>query len=473
MKRKLLKLEQLARRLEPTQAERKASRDQVVGYAEIFLNKIEREKAFHYESDKGIGLLSSPVEERPMPIKKVIQLIRKNVDNQSINPASGGHLGYIPGGGIYYSALGDYLAAVTNRYAGVFYAGPGAVRMENMLTRWVAELIGFPRSSAGNLTSGGSVANLISICTARDAKFINSRNVTNSVIYLSSQSHHSLEKAIRIAGLRECILRYVPMDALYRMDAGQLAKRINEDKSAGLNPFLVIATAGSTDVGAIDPLHKIASIAKRNKLWFHIDAAYGGFFMLTREGKEKLKGIEKADSLVVDPHKGLFMPYGIGVVLIRNKKQMNATHYYEAHYMQDALSSNEESSPADLSPELSKHFRGMRMWLPLKLHGVKPFRSCLEEKLLLAKYFYREIKKLGFETGEVPDLSVVAYRYVPKKGKADAFNRKLMDIVQRDGRVYISSTTLNGNFMLRLACLNFRTHLYHVDLLLSILGRNI
>jgi glutamate/tyrosine decarboxylase-like PLP-dependent enzyme len=204
-----------------------------------------------------------------------------------------------------------------------------------------------------------------------------------------------------------------------------------------------------------------------------VDAAYGGFFMLTREGREKLRGIEKSDSLIVDPHKGLFLPFGIGIVLIKNKKQMAATHYYQANYLQDTLSATDESSPADLSPELTKHFRGMRMWLPLQLHGLKPFRACLEEKLMLAKYFYAEIKKLGFETGPAPELSVVIYRFLPKKGNANGFNKKLMETVQKDGRVFISSTLLNGNFMLRFACLSFRTHLRHVDTLLSILRENV
>ena len=191
--------------------------------------------------------------------------------------------------------------------------------------------------------------------------------------------------------------------------------------------------------------------------------------MLTKEGKGKLKGIESGDSLVVDPHKGLFLPYGLGVVLIKSKKLMAATHYYQANYMQDTLSTKDEASPADLSPELSKHFRGLRMWLPLKLHGVHPFRFCLEEKLLLAKYFFQEISKLGFETGYTPDLTVVTYRYIPERGDVNQFNKKLMTSVQKDGRVYISSTMLNGNFTLRFACLSFRTHLHHVDILLSIL----
>lgn len=390
-----------------------------------------------------------------------------------MNPASGGHLGYIPGGGIYYSALGDFLADITNRYAGVFFASPGAVRMENMLIAWFAEILGYPKNAAGNLTSGGSIANLIAIVTARDAKGTNSKKITESVIYTSNQAHHSVQKAIRIAGLGECVLRYVKQDAAYRIISGELEKQIEEDKKNGLTPFMIIASAGTTDVGAIDPLDEIGDIAQRHQLWFHVDAAYGGFFILTTEGKKKLKGIEKSDSITIDPHKGLFLPYGLGSVLIKDAGKMKDSHSYLANYMQDTLSSVDELSPADLSPELSKHFRGLRLWLPLKLHGTKPFIACLEEKLLLAKYFYQEIQKLGFEVECEPELSVVTYRYIPKNGDPNLFNKKLVEEVQKDGRVFITSTMLNGKFTLRLAILAFRTHLKTIDLTLKILKETV
>ena len=473
MKETLLRLEKISRILEPDATERKAARDKVISYTEDFLINIEKRKAYISTAEKGAGILNSPIEEKGTGVVEAIKLLKENVDKPGLNPASGGHLGYIPGGGIYYSALGDYMADVFNRYAGVFFASPGAVRMENMLIAWMNKVVGYPKSAVGNLTSGGSLANLMGIVTARDAHKIGVRNIERSVIYLSKQAHHSVEKAIRIAGLKECIIRYVPLDEKYSIIPKALTKLIAADRKNKLNPFLVIASAGTTDVGAVDPLSEIGDIAHKHKLWFHVDAAYGGFFILTKEGKKKLAGIEKSDSLVIDPHKGLFLPYGLGVVLVKEKKHLNASHFYQANYMQDTLSHNEELSPADLSPELTKHFRGLRLWLPLKLHGVKPFRACLEEKLLLAKYFYTEIKKLGFECDLSPELSVVVYRYVPKKGDADAFNKKLLDAVVVDGSVFISSTMLNGKYTLRFACLAFRTHLKTVDTLLKTLKENV
>src|SRR6185369_11576613 len=174
-------------------------------------------KAFNISDAKGIGLLDSPISEEGIGIDEAISLIRDNVDTPGLNPASGGHVAYIPGGGIYYSALGDYLADVFNRYAGVFYASPGAVRMENMLIRWMGGIVGYPSDAAGNLTTGGSLANLIAIITARDAQNIKAKDIERSVIYLSEQAHHSVDKAIRIAGLGECIVRHIPLDGKYRI----------------------------------------------------------------------------------------------------------------------------------------------------------------------------------------------------------------------------------------------------------------
>lgn len=467
MRDKLLELEQLARQLEPSPLQRDEVRQHVISYSENFLNNIESLKAYETSAGKGEGLLDSPISEEGIGIDAAIELVRTNVDTPGLNPASGGHLAYIPGGGIYYSALGDYLADVFNRYAGVFYASPGAVRMENMLIRWMCDLVGYPAEAGGNLTTSGSLANMIAVVTARDGRNIKSADVPRSVIYLSRQTHHSIDKAIRVAGLGECIIRYIDLDDRFRMLPRDLAEKIKSDKAAGLDPFLVVASAGTTDVGAIDPLTEIGAIAKESGCWYHIDAAYGGFFILTDEGKEKLRGLELADSLIIDPHKGLFLPYGLGVVLVKNVGDLARSYSFNANYMQDAFSAQDEISPAEISPELTKHFRGLRLWLPLKLHGVAPFRACLEEKLLLAKYFYAEVKKLGFESDLEPDLSVVTFRYVPSSGDADEFNKRLMNKTIEDGRVFVSSTKLNGRFTMRFACLSFRTHLKMVDMLLE------
>ncbi len=470
---KILELEKTSRLLEPDAQQRKTVRDSVVNYTEGFINDIETIPAYTEGRKASEVFLNSPITEEALALPEIISMLKTGMDEPALNPASGGHLGYIPGGGIYYSALGDYWADITNRYAGIFFAGPGAVRMENMLIKWTSELAGYPSNSVGNLTSGGSIANLSAIVTARDHKQITSEKIKKAVIYLSSEVHHCIFKAIRIAGLAECVTRHLPLDEGYRIKSAELERLIIEDKEKGLIPFLVVASAGTTDTGSVDPLTAIGEIAKQHGLWYHVDAAYGGYFLLTDYGKKTLKGIELSDSFAIDPHKGLFLPYGLGMVVVKNKEALYNSHYYRANYMQDTLDADEEVSPADLSPELTKHFRGLRLWLPLKLLGLKPFRACLEEKLLLTRYFYDEIKKLGFEIGPYPDLSVATYRYISKKHDANIFNKRLMGEIQKDGRVFISSTMLEDRFMLRLAVLSFRTHLSTVDTLLRLLKEKV
>lgn len=473
MNDKIKKLEKQARILEPNPTERSHWQRMTEKYAFEFLDQLPHTKTYIQSENNGKDLAKHPIKDTPISIEEVLKILEKNVDTPGLNPASGGHLGYIPGGGIFPTALGDYLAAVTNRYAGIYFGGPGAVRMENILIQWMCSIMGYPSTASGNLSSGGSIGNLIAIVTARDFKKIRSQDIPNSVIYLTSQVHHCVQKAIRIAGLHEAQTIYIPVDENFKMDMVFLRQQIQKDLKAGRKPFLLIGSAGTTDVGAVDPLEEMADIATENDLWFHVDAAYGGFFILTEEGKTKLKGIERSDSLVIDPHKGLFLSYGLGTVLIKNVKAQQDAHFYQANYMQDAILDQEELSPADLSPELTKHFRGLRMWLPLQLFGVAPFKAALAEKLLLTQYFYKKIQALDFEVGPFPELSVMIYRYVPENGDANAFNAKLIQHVHKDGRVFLSSTTIDGVYWLRIAILAFRTHMKTIDLCLQVLQEGV
>ncbi len=459
-------LQERSKVLDPDTAQRSKVTGEVEQYANGFLNSLDERKTF-IQSGYDDATLSSTDFSKGNDAGEVMQLLKEHLEDPGINTAHGGHLGYIPGGGLYAAALGDYLADVTNKYAGVFYASPGAVRIENALIEWTGKLVGYEQGFGGNLTSGGSIANLVAITTARDAKQIKAKDFHRTVIYTTQQAHHCIDKAIIIAGLRECVVRKVAMDAQWRMDVTALEEQVQKDKEAGLIPFLLIANAGSTDVGAIDPMEEISKVSKRHDLWMHVDGAYGGYFILLDEYKEKMKGMEQADSIVLDPHKGLFLPYGTGIVLVKHLHYMQNAFAYEASYMQDTVGVASGISPADVSPELSKHFRGMRMWLPLKLYGEQAFKDCLQEKLLLTQYFCEKIQELGFELVCEPELSVAAYRYVPKEGDANEFNKKLLEKMHDDGDIFISSTNVGGKYVLRFACLSFRTHLSHVDRLLG------
>lgn len=468
-------LEQAAQPLDPDAAGRAAIRDPVVAYAERFLDQLPELPAYRVTTDKGRAIREVGFRDEPRPVEEVLALLVEHVDGPGLNPASGGHLGYIPGGGLYASSLGDYLSDVTNRYAGVFFSSPGAVRLEHQVVQWTAELVGFPETAAGTLASGGSIANLICLAAARDARGIRARDVERAVVYLTTQTHHCVTKALRVLGLSECVKRYVPLDERFRFRPDALAAQIESDALEGLRPWLVVASAGSTDVGALDPLDAIADVAERYGLWYHVDAAYGGYFMLSPRIRGRFRGIERADSTVLDPHKTLFLPYGLGVALVRDAETLLTAFRSDAPYLQDTLTERDELSPADLSPELTRPFRGLRLWLPLLVHGIAPFRASLEEKLLLTEWLRGELERRGWEVGAEPDLSVLTYRWVPDGTSAevvDLINARIVDLVKRDGRVFVSSTTIDDRYTIRFAGVVHRTHLATVRLLVEVLEQS-
>ncbi|MGD2049728.1 MAG: aminotransferase class I/II-fold pyridoxal phosphate-dependent enzyme [Chloroflexota bacterium] len=468
MRAQIEKLARQASPLEPDSQERERLLAAVAHYAHEFLNQIPDQPAFD-EKDTGSGLLEAKISETGIGIEAALELLHQHVDTTGQNPVSPRFLGFIPGGGLYQAALGDFLAAVTNRYSGNFFANPGAVRLENMLLAWLADIAGFPNTAAGNLTSGGSLAHLTGIVTARDAGQISAGRIQSAVVYLTSQTHHSVAKALRIAGLEGCIIRNIPVDNRWRMDVDALSQAITADKKAGLHPWLVVPSAGTTNTGSVDPLPAVADIANEHDLWLHLDGAYGAFFALCEQGRAKLAGMERADSIVMDPHKTLFLPYGSGAILVKDAQKLYASFHAHADYMGDWTESIDELSPCDLSPELSRHFRGLRLWLPLMLVGVAPFRAALAEKLLLARYFYEEIQAAdGFRVGPEPDLAIATFWYEPRRGDTNAFNQRLAQELQGDGRVFLSTTWLGDRFVLRLAVGVFRTHLEAIDETLAI-----
>ncbi len=457
--KRIAQLEKISAELEPTQQERQGYNTEINSYANDFIHSLSKRPAFT-KGDANTNSLSLKKEKQSLTA--LLEIYTKEVVEKGILASSGGHIGYVPGGGIFTAALGDYIADITNEYAGIHYASPGAVSLENELINWMKSIFKFPKDAIGNLASGGSIANLIALTAARDKHQIKNEKITKSVVYLSPQVHHCIHKALRIIGLEDVIVRHIALDNNHKIDTQNLEHLIKTDHHSGLNPFLVIASSGTTDTGAVDPLDEIGDISKKYNLWYHIDGAYGGFFILVNDKKDLFKGIEKADSLVIDPHKSLFLPYGLGAVLIKDKSAVYHSNHYFANYMQDALNKS-IVNPADVSPELTKHFRGLRMWLPLQLHGIEPFIACLEEKLLLTKYFRIQLKEIGFELGPIPDLSVSYFWYPSSTVSQNTFNKKLLEYLHNDGTIFLSSTILNEKFVIRIAILSFRTKKETID----------
>ena len=448
------------RPLEPDSHQRRELGTQVLDHALDFLDQVEDAPSLRPASEAFARHLETEFTEEGRAADTVLDYVGACIEKPGIATTSPRFMGYIPGGGLFHSALGDMLAAASNKYSGFAPAAPGAVRIENACVGWLASVIGYPAIAAGTLTSGGSMANLTAIVAARDARDAEG----GGAVYLTRFAHHCVDKALHIAGRGRSPRRVIPTDANYRMSVEALEQALEEDRRDGVRPWLVVASAGTVDTGSIDPLQEVADLCHRYGAWFHVDGAYGGLFALCDEGKAKLRGIERADSVALDPHKTLFLPYGTGAAIVRDGKHLLDAFSASAEYIRPFSETDVGPSPADLSPELTRHFRAMRLWLPLQIAGVAAFRAAQAEKLALARYFHARLKDLGgWDAGPRPDLSVVAFRYLPDSGDVDEFNERLIKHVQEEGRVMLSGTRIDGRFYLRCAILCFRTHLEHVD----------
>jgi aromatic-L-amino-acid decarboxylase len=401
------------------------------------------------------GSFRESVPEAGRPLDDVLGRLEAAIA-KSYNTAGPGYLAYIPGGGVYASALADFIATATNRYVGVSAAAPVLAQVEETAVGWLCALMGLPEGSRGILTSGGSLSNFSALVTAREELL--GEDFQDGVIYLSEETHHCVAKAARLAGFPRASLRTLPTDARFRLVPSALEEAVRDDRARGRRPFLVVANAGTTNTGAIDPLHEVLRIARAHSLWVHADAAYGGFFRLAPGGAALLGGIEECDSITLDPHKGLFLPYGLGALLVRDGAALARAHRGTASYVQDVA---EEGSLgfADLSPELSRDFRGLRLWLPLVLHGLAAFRDQLAEKLSLARWAYEQLRDDGrFEVLDEPQLSIVAFRLRAPADEADRLSPELLRRVNARKRVFLSSTRIAGRYALRICVLSFRTH---------------
>ena len=381
--------------------------------------------------------------------------------------AGPGYLAYIPGGGLYTAALAEFIAQGVNRYVGLWQPSPAVVQIEENVTRWLCDLFDYPEGSQGLLLSGGSMANLSAMVTARHAKL--GEDFTDGVYYVSEQAHASVPKAATIAGFSKRNVRIVATDDELRMDPQALRTQIARDRADGLRPFLVAPSVGTTNTGAIDPIADIADIAEAEDLWLHVDGAYGGFFQLTDRGRECFRGTERSDSITLDPHKGLFLPYGTGGLVVRDGAAMRDAHYEGAAYLQDLPPTGELPNYSEHSAELSRDWRGLRVWMPLALHGVSAFREALDEKLDLAGYLadaFRDDDRI--DLCWEPQLTVIPFRLA---GADDDTQREFLARINASKRVFLSSTMIGGRYVLRVCIVSHRTHKDRIDECIEIVGR--
>jgi aromatic-L-amino-acid decarboxylase len=454
------RLREAAAPLEPDSDRRRELGGKALDHALAYWDQVETAPSNRPWSEVFSQRLDPEFVEEGRDPAAVLDYVRGCIDAPGFATTSPRFMAYIPGGALPFSAFGDLLAATSNKYSGFASASPGAVRIENACTAWLASVIGYPQTAAGTLTSGGSIANLTAIVAAREARDPDG----GGAVYTTRFAHYCVDKALHIAGRRRSPRRQIETDAQHRMSVAALEEAFEADLRIGIRPWLIIASGGTVDTGAIDPLTEIAELCRKYDAWFHVDGAYGGLFALCDEGRELLRGIEQADSVALDPHKTLFLPYGTGAALVRDGKHLQDAFSASGEYIRPLGESEVGPSPADLSPELTRHFRALRLWLPLQMAGVAAFRAAQSEKLALARYFHARLCELeGFDPGPEPQLSIVAFRYVPKGGDADEFTERLLKHLTQEGRVMMSGTRVDGLYYIRCAILCYRTHIEHVD----------
>lgn len=454
--------------LDPSPEQMREMGEAALSYAIDYLGRRADAPSHGFEGAEEVArTYRAPPPELGGEFPPLLELV-ETIANHASDNAGPGFLAYIPGGGLFASSLADFLSNTIDKFINLWGEAPVGAQIENNVVRWLCDLFGYPPESRGVLTSGGSIANFSAIVSARGAKL--PEDFLSGVLYVSEHAHASVAKAAMLAGFPRRNLRIVAADPSLRMDVEALRRAIAQDRVEGRTPFAVVASAGTTNTGAIDPLHEIADLAAAEDLWLHVDAAYGGFFQLTERGRERFAGIERADSITLDPHKGMFLPYGTGALVVRDgRKLRDAHHLGTSAYLQDLAPDADIPNFTEYSAELSRDFRGLRVWFPLKLHGVSAFRDALDEKLDLAAFLYEELKADPLlELPWSPDLSIVPFRL---RDGDEASNRRLLEAINETQRVFLSSTVIDERFTIRACILSHRTHRDRIEECVAIVRR--
>lgn len=410
------------------------------------------------------ALLREPLPEDPMNFEEVFAKFAHDVAPYATPLDHPRFFAFIPSAPSFISILGDMLAAGTNVFAGTWFESSGPSQVEILVIDWFKQILSLPPEASGLLVSGGSVANLTALAAARRAVVDDATQ--NAVVYLSAHAHTAIERGLRILGIGESQWRRIPTDMQFRMQPQALATQILEDLRVGFRPLAVVASAGTTSTGAIDPLDAIAQVARQNHVWFHVDAAYGGFATLTDRGHELLRGIEQADSVVLDPHKWFYCPIEAGCVLVRDGRKLFETFHILPDYMRDVEREEREVNFCDYGLQLTRGFRALKVWMAVKTYGIARIREIIGQCLDLAEYAAQWLAQSPqIEIVTPPSLGVFTFRYVPRVippgQEREAFLNRLNDAliakIIASRRLMLSSTRLAERHVLRFCVLNHRS----------------
>jgi aromatic-L-amino-acid decarboxylase len=379
-----------------------------------------------------------------------------------------GFFAFVPGSPTWPGALGDFIAAAANVYAGSWMESPGVSQLELDVVRWFADWIGYPHDAAGLLVNGGSHANLTALACAREMLVGEQRE--DLVVYVSDQGHCSLARAAKLLGFRRDQVRVLPSDETLRLTEQTLIDAVDADRAAGRRPLLVCANAGTTNTGAVDPLPELAEVCRERGLWFHVDAAYGGFAALTARGRKALHGIERADSVTLDPHKWLYQPYECGCVLVREHTALRRAFEITPDYLAEATAHEGEVNFSDYGIQLTRTARALKVWLSVRTFGVDAFRAAIDRSLDLAELAAERVRRLdALELASPPSLGVVCFRRHFDE-RDEERNAQLVAALEETGTALVSATRLHGRYAIRMCVLNHTTRAEDVERVVAFLA---
>jgi glutamate/tyrosine decarboxylase-like PLP-dependent enzyme len=413
--------------------------------------------------EKPVGGKGDPAELRPAFLEappagpraedEIFARLKRDVFPNIMNISHPRFFAFVPGPSNFVSVMADALASGFNVFNGSWLGGSSAAAMETAVIDWFRQWCGFPESAGGLFVSGGSMANLTALVAARHTRLDD--RTANAVIYYSDQTHSSVDRALRVIGFLPEQIRHIASDADFRLPLGALARAVAEDRAAGLRPFAVIANAGTTNTGAIDPLREIAAFCKENDVWMHVDGAYGAAAAISARGRKLLDGIDLADSLSFDPHKWLFQSIECGCVLLRDAALLKSTYRIMPEYLADVHRNAAEVNPCDYGIQLTRGFRALKVWMSIQYFGMDAFRAAVERGFALAEFAETKLRRMpDWEVVTPAQMAVVSFR---RRGAPETFYARIHDAMLRDGFALATSTVLNGRTALRLCTINPRT----------------
>ena len=418
-------------------------------YEQLETLKIHNQKPPSYLKEK----LGGGIPKKGQAPADLIQLVKKEVFANTLHVDHPRFYAFIPSPGNFMGVMADTLAAGFNVFNGHWLAGSGPSAIERITIDWLKDICGFPKKGGGLFLSGGSIANLSAIATARKIKLGDEGK--RGVVYYSEQTHSSLAKGLKVLGIGEKYRRPIAIDKDLKIDIQQLKKAIKKDLKNGLVPFCIVGNAGTTNAGVVDSMRQLAVIAKKYNCWLHIDGAYGAAAMLTKTGKKALKGIEKADSLTLDPHKWWFQPMEIGCLLVREANHLKTTFQVSAEYLADTkMTGLEEINYYDHGIQLTRSFRALKLYLSLKTFGLKAFKKGIQKGIDMAAYTEKLIRQQrDWQIITPAQLGILNFVYAPKGAgfsEIDTYSKKITEKIMHDGFAMMTTTKINELTVLRM-----------------------